>query len=55
MPNSDIRLSRHTLAESDALSCGLASEALRRKTEDCIIGNFTDEEMQAERRRQFNL
>ena len=55
MPNSDIRLSRRTLEEFDAFSRGLANEALRRKPEDCIIGNFTDEEMQAERRRQFNL
>jgi hypothetical protein len=55
MPNSDIRLSRDTFAEFDAFSRVLANEALRRKPEDCIIGNFTDEEMQADRRRQFNL
>ena len=53
MPNSDIRLSRRTLEEFDAFSRGLANKALRRKPEDCIIGNFTDEEMQAERK--YNL
>ena len=33
----------------------MANEALRRKPENCIIGDFTDEEMQAERLRQFKL
>jgi hypothetical protein len=51
----DIRLSRQTLVEFDAFSHGLANEALRRKSENCIIGDFTNEEIQAERARQFNL
>ena len=33
----------------------MANEALRRKPENCIIGDFTDEEMQAKRIRQFKL
>jgi hypothetical protein len=43
------------LVEFDTFSRGLANEALRRKPESCIIGDFTNEEMQAERIRQFNL
>ena len=31
------------------------NEALQRKPENCIIGDFTNEEMQAERIRQFKL
>ena len=54
-PTRHFRLSEETLVEFDAFSRGLANEALRRKPEDCIIGNFTDEEMQAERIRQFKL
>jgi hypothetical protein len=55
MPNSDIRLSSQILVEFDAISRGLANEALQRKPEKCIIGDFTNEEMQAERIRQFNM
>jgi hypothetical protein len=47
-PRRPMRLSRETLVEFDAFSRGLAKEALRRKPENCIIGDFTNEEMQAE-------
>ena len=54
-PIRHYRLPEETLVEFDAFSRGLANDALRRKPKDCIIGNFTDEEMQAERIRQFKL
>jgi hypothetical protein len=38
-------LSREALVEFDAFSRGIANEALRRKPENCIIGDFTNEEI----------
>ena len=48
-------LEDEALIEFDAFSRGWANKALRRKPENCIIGDFTNEEMQAERIRQFKL
>ena len=48
-------LEDEALVEFNAFSRGLANEALRRKPEICIIRDFTNEEMQAERIRQIKL
>ena len=54
-PIMRFRLDEDTLVEFDAFSRGLANEELRRKPENCIIDDFTEKEMQAERIRQFNF
>ena len=54
LPN-DLHPIRHTpledeaLVEFDALSRGLSNKTLRRKPENCIIGDITDEEMQKQK------
>ena len=48
-------LTPQRLVEFDQFSRGLANEAQRRMPAGCIVGNFSNDEMVEERKRQYNL
>ena len=52
---NNMPLSPERLAEFDQFSRGLANEAQRRMPEGCTVGNFSNDEMVEERRRQYRL
>ena len=54
-PFNNRPLSQEQLVEFDQFSRGLVCEAKRRMPNGCIVGNFSNEEMVEERRRQYKL
>ena len=54
-PINNMPLSPEQLVEFDQFSQGLANEAQRRMPAGCIVGNFSNDEMVEERRRQSRL
>ena len=54
-PIMHYRLDEDTLVEFDAFSRGLANEALRRKPENCIIGDFTNEESSSRKNQTIQI
>ena len=54
-PFNNRPLSQEQLVEFDQFSRGLVYEAKRRMPNGCIVGNFSNEEMVEERRRQYKL
>ena len=54
-PITNRPLTPERLVEFDQFSRGLANEAQRRMPAGCIVGDFSNDEMVEERRRQYRL
>ena len=54
-PINNMPLSPERLVEFDQFSRGLANEAQRRMPAGCTVGNFSNDGMVEERRRQYSL
>ena len=54
-PFNNRPLTQERLVEFDHFSRGLVCKAKRRMPKECIVGNFSNEDMVEERRRQYKL